>query len=72
METTKNIQLYVIVDAEGKIVQAQYGVNIVATDPFDYFFMVDEDQAENLASYKVVISGMKPSLVAITNETEAK
>lgn len=58
----KNIQLYVDVDAEGNIINAQMGVNIVQTDPFPFFFLIDEEMAAKISEYKVVLEGMKPKL----------
>ncbi|MBZ5203189.1 hypothetical protein HU147_18460 [Planomicrobium chinense] len=63
MEETKNIQLFVNVDEEGNIIDAQMGVNIVQSDPFPFFFLIDEEMAANISDYKVVIEGMKPKLV---------
>lgn len=56
-------QLYVNVTPEGFIRGMYSGKNIVATEQYDYFFITDEDTADNAGLYKVVIENMKPKLV---------
>lgn len=56
-------QLYVNVTPEGFIRSMYSGKNIVATEQYDYFFITDEDTADNAGLYKVVIENMKPKLV---------
>lgn len=63
MEETKDIQAYVNVDNDGNIISAQIGENIIPTDAFHYFFIVDKKQASELSLYKVAIESMKPKLV---------
>lgn len=58
------IQLYVNVDSNGHIILHYSGQNIVATNPFDFFFLVeDEEIINNLQDYKVIIEKFKPMLV---------
>lgn len=59
----RSIQLFVNVDENGNIVDAQMGESIVATDEFNFFFLIDEEMANAIHSYKVVLNGMKPALV---------
>ena len=59
----ENIQVYVNVDSNGLILDAQKGENIIPTDSFHYFFKVSEEQAKELSLYKVAIESMKPKLV---------
>jgi hypothetical protein len=59
----KLIQLFLNVDNEGNIVQTYSGKEIVANEPFHFFFLIDEDIWGNVPAYKVQIDGYKPSLV---------
>lgn len=59
----KTIQLFIDVDENGHIINAQMGVNIVQTDPFPFFFLIDAETAENIEDYKLVMQGFKPVLV---------
>ena len=59
----KTLQLFVNVDDTGEIINAQYGENIVATDEFNFFFLVDEEMIKEIQNYKVTLKGMKPMLV---------
>ena len=64
----KNVQFFVDVDANGEIINAQMGVNIVMTDPsFPFVFMVDADTAgrisENLSNFKVEMLNFRPQLI---------
>lgn len=54
-------QCFVIVDEEGYIISAQQGKNIIATDPFDFAFLIEEEI--EISEWKVVIVRMKPQLV---------
>lgn len=58
----KQIQLFVNVDNEGNIKMSYSGENIIATEPFDFFFLVDEEIVNNLTDYHVVMSGFKATL----------
>ena len=66
----KTLQLFVNVDDEGEIINAQYGENIVATDEFNFFFLVDEETMQTIQNYKVALKGMKPMLVLKGGNTE--
>lgn len=57
------VQLYVNVDQDGNVRGMYAGKNIVATEQYDYFFIVDEDVADQAGLYKVEIDNMKPRLV---------
>jgi len=60
-------QVFVTVDDTGKLTSAEVGQYIVQTEPFDFFFMVDEETGKDLQTnaryYKVVLVGFKASLV---------
>lgn len=56
------MQLFVNVDAYGNIVTSYFGENIIATEPFDFFFLVEESVVESLADYRVVMAGFKATL----------
>lgn len=60
------IQLYLNVDAEGNIKSAYSGQNIVATEQYDYFFIVDDETANTAGLFKVEIENMQPKLVKKT------
>lgn len=57
------IQLFVNVDDGGNIIAAQMGESIVATEEFNFFFLIDMEIANAIHSYKVVLNGMKAALV---------
>ncbi|MDE0582247.1 hypothetical protein ON064_04195 [Planococcus sp. A6] len=57
------IQLYVDVNEAGEVKSVYAGKDIVATEQYDYFFIADEETANNAGLYKVVIEKMKPKLV---------
>jgi hypothetical protein len=59
----EQVQLYLNVNEEGHVRGMYSGKNIVATEQFDYFFIADEETADNAGLYKVVIENMKPRLV---------
>lgn len=59
----KKIQLYCNVDDQGNITQSIYGMNIIPSETFDFFFMIDEETAENIEDYKVGIEGFKAALI---------
>jgi len=63
----KQIQLFVNVDSEGNIKMSYSGENIIATEPFDFFFLTDEETVNNLANYHVVMVGFKPTLTLKTS-----
>lgn len=54
-------QCFVVVDEEGNIISAQQGVNLIATDAFDFAFLIEEEIEIN--EWKVVIEKMKPRLI---------
>ena len=60
MENT--YQCFVVVDEEGNILSAQQGINIIATDHFDFWFL-NESEIE-ISEWKVVIERMKPKLIS--------
>lgn len=62
MIVEKQIQLFINVDSEGNIKMIYSGENIIATEPFDFFFLTDEETIDNLVNYKVTIVGFKPTL----------
>jgi hypothetical protein len=57
-----DIQLFCNVDDEGTITDAYMGKNIVATESYDFFFLIDEETAENITEFRVVIERFKPRL----------
>ncbi|MFE4119947.1 hypothetical protein [Priestia sp. YIM B13486] len=63
----KLYQVFVTVDTEGNVTSAQVGRYIVQTEPFDFFFIEDEETGKDLQTnakyYKVVLNGFKASLV---------
>lgn len=59
----EGVQLYLNVNADGNITGTYSGKNIVATEQYDYFFIVNEETADKAGLYKVVIDNMKPQLV---------
>lgn len=56
-------QAFVNVDSAGNITGDYSGKNIVAEDPYDFFFLVYKEVAMNLNEYRVQLDGFKPSLV---------
>lgn len=54
-------QCFVVVDENGHLLSAQQGKNIIATDPYDFGFL-NNDEIE-ISEWKVVIEKMKPALV---------
>lgn len=60
-----DIQLFCNVDEEGNIIDAYYGENIIASEPYDFFFFVNvqTDAVPDITKYKVVIEGFKAQLV---------
>ncbi|WP_026694078.1 hypothetical protein [Peribacillus kribbensis] len=56
-------RLFCNTDNEGNITQAYFGEEIAASDPFTFFFLVDEEIANNIFDYKVQIVGFKTQLV---------
>ncbi|PZX07888.1 hypothetical protein C7437_1011010 [Psychrobacillus insolitus] len=63
----KQIQLFVNVDNEGNIITSYHGENIIAADPYEFFFLTDVQTVEDIGLYKVVMVGMKPTLVLKEN-----
>lgn len=59
----KEIQLYVNVDANGKIMNLQMGQKIIPEEEWHYFFWIDAAAAEDVYGHKVVIKNMEPKLV---------
>ena len=60
----KMVQLFVNVDSEGNIIFHYSGENIIAMEPFDFFFLVEDAEIiDNLQNYKVIIEKFKPLLV---------
>lgn len=59
----EGVQLYINVDAEGNVTGTYSGKNIVATEEYNYFFIVEEEVADQAGLYKVVINEMVPELV---------
>lgn len=58
------VQLFVKVDSQGSIKEVYSGRNIVMTEPQHYCFIVDEEVANAVAEYKVIIDeNMVPQLV---------
>ncbi|WP_404466529.1 hypothetical protein [Planococcus rifietoensis] len=58
-----DLQLYINVDEEGNILFDYSGKNIVATESYDFYFMVNSEVADDIHLYKVVMQGMKPKLI---------
>lgn len=54
-------QCFVVVDENGNIISAQQGKNIIATDDYDFGFLIPEEI--EISEWKVVIEKMKPALV---------
>lgn len=63
------VQVYANVNDKGEIVLAQIGENIVASEDFDFFFMVTPEVADELDKYKVSLDGFKKSLVLKEGDT---
>lgn len=63
----KNIQFYADVNEHGEIINAQMGINIVQTQPFPIFIMIDEEQAArvsaNMVNFRIEIKNFRPQLV---------
>ena len=59
----EQVRIYVNVDDQGNIKLDYSGKDIVMTEPYHYCFMKDEEVAQNIARYKVVVEGMVPQLV---------
>lgn len=59
----ESVQLYINVNSDGNITGTYSGKNIVATEQYDYFFIVEESVADQAGLYKVEIENMKPRLV---------
>ena len=64
----KNIQLFVTVNKQGEIVNAQMGLNIIVTDPsFPFVFMIDEDTAarisEDISKFRVEVENFETRLI---------
>lgn len=55
-------RLFVNTDSEGNIIQTYIGENIAASNPFTFFFLVDEETAKNIFDYKVEILDFKTQL----------
>lgn len=62
MIVEKQIQLFINVDSEGNIKMSYSGENIIATEPFDFFFLTDEETVNDLVNRRVVMEGFKPTL----------
>lgn len=56
-------RLYCDTDSYGNIIDSYYGKDISASDPFTFFFLIDEDVALNIDKYRVDIVNFKTSLV---------
>lgn len=57
------LQLFCNVNSSGDIIDAYYGENIVATEPYNFFFIVDAEMIENITDYKVALDGFNAQLV---------
>lgn len=57
----KNIQCYVNVDADGKIMNAQQGENIIPSEDWDFFFLISEEI--DIGEYRVELNEYKKALV---------
>lgn len=51
------------VDENGEIIDALFGPAVIPDRPFDFFFFVESEVAENFTDYKVEIINYKPELV---------
>lgn len=56
------LQLFVNVDMNGDIIRVYSGENIIATDPYDFFFLVDQLTIDTLEQHKVVMNGFNAEL----------
>lgn len=56
-------QLFIKVDSSGEVTDCLFGENVIPTESYDFFFLVEKEVAENIYDYKVVIQDFKPSLV---------
>lgn len=54
-------QCFVVVDEEGNIISAQQGKNIIATEHFDFWFLIEQEI--EITEWKVIVEKMKPALV---------
>lgn len=58
-------RLYCNTDEHGNITDSYFGEDIVASDPFSFFFIVEKDVAMNIENFKVQIVNFQPKLVLI-------
>ena len=67
-------QVFVTVKENGELSTCEVGIPAVRNEPADFFFIVDEELAndlkENANNYKVVLNGMKPDIVPIVQPIE--
>jgi hypothetical protein len=63
LKMEKQIQLFVNVDSEGNIITSYSGENIIAADPYEFFFLTNTQTVDSIDLYEVAITGMKPTLV---------
>lgn len=68
-------QVFVTVKENGELSSCEVGEPVVRRDPADFFFIIEDeakaqDLKENAQNYKVVLNGMKPDLVLISQPEE--
>ncbi|WP_433957000.1 hypothetical protein [Cytobacillus horneckiae] len=62
------MQAFLNVDEGGNITKSYCGVNIVAVEPYDYFFIIEDYIVDQLHKLKVVINDGKPELIVKDGE----
>lgn len=63
------MQAFLNIDEEGNITNSYCGINIVAIEPYDYFFIIEDYIVDQLHKLKVVIRDGKPELTVKNGET---
>ncbi|MCM3180250.1 hypothetical protein [Cytobacillus horneckiae] len=62
------VQAFLDTDQEGNVTKTYCGINIVAREPYPFFFQIEDYMVDQLFKCKVVIRDGKPELVAKDGE----
>lgn len=60
----EKVQVYINVNKDGSVKDEISGMKVIPEADYDYYFFLEQERANNLGSYRVVIDeNMKPQLV---------
>lgn len=67
----EKVQVYINVNPDGSVKDEISGMKVIPEADYDYYFFLEQERANNLGGYRVVIDeNMKPQLIEKTEEEE--